>query len=460
MRHRYSVLLFPLHVFFDFVCLNVAFAGAYYIQFDTLIGLPQPPYQSLLIAFNVCWAVIISITQPYVFPRQLFKAGPLLGKLLYLTVLHAAVIALFWVFVQGVYFSRAHLLYTYLLFLVIGSSFRIGALLFLQEYRARGYNSRRFVIVGYGKLAQTIRDFYRVHPEMGFHFYGYFDWTDKADKEALKGDYHGLSEYIRKQNIDCVYCCLPYIDNAQLKKIVDDAELLDYQVKLLVDFRSFFTRGISIEYHDFLPVLNLTHEHFGGLRVAFFKRAFDVSFSLCVLALGLPIYSIIALVTKLSSPGPIFYKQNRVGKGGKLFTIYKFRSMYVDSDRLLQRHSIGDGDPRITGWGHFMRRSRLDELPQFLNVLLGDMSVVGPRPLAQYDVDMLMEEAPLEYYKLLSIKPGVTSIGQIKFGYAGNNKELVERMNFDIEYLEKISFSYDVWLIAQTLRVMMQGRGR
>ncbi|RZM21616.1 MAG: hypothetical protein EOO88_32360, partial [Pedobacter sp.] len=211
MRHRYSVLLFPLHVFFDFVCLNASFVGAYWLKFGEMDGVARLPYQSLWIAFNVVWATIILLTRPYIFPRQLFKAIPLLKKLIYLTALHAAVIALFWLFVRGVYFSRGQLAYTYILFLLTGGLFRLGGLLFLQEYRARGYNNRRFIVVGYGKLAKTITDFYKVHPEMGFRFHGYFDQPSSENVDLLKGSYDDLSAYIKQEEIDCVYCCMPYL---------------------------------------------------------------------------------------------------------------------------------------------------------------------------------------------------------------------------------------------------------
>lgn len=459
MRHRYSILLFPLHVFFDFVCLNASFAGAYWLRFDTFDAIAQPPYQSLWIAFNVCWAAIVAITQPYVFPRQLFKAGPLLSKLLYLTVLHAAVISLFWMFVQGTSFSRGQLLYTYLLFLMTGGLFRVGGLLFLQEYRARGYNSRRFIVVGYGKLAETITRFYDVHPEMGFRFQGYFDWPTPDKECQLTGSYTDIVAYVRREKIDCVYCCLPYIDNTQLKQLVDQSELLDIQVKLLVDFRGFLTKGASVEYHDFLPVLNLSTQELDNFRVAFFKRSFDIGFSLAVLILGSPIFGLMALITRFTSRGPVLYAQERIGHRGRPFTIYKFRSMYVDAEKMGPSLSKGLLDNRITPWGRFMRQTRLDELPQFVNVLRGDMSVVGPRPERQYFIDQITEIAP-EYTNLLKVKPGITSLGQIRFGYAASVDEMVQRLRYDLLYPERRSLMLDLWIILQTLRVMVQGRGR
>ncbi|MBO0930940.1 sugar transferase [Fibrella aquatilis] len=459
MKHRYSVLLFPLHVFFDFVCLNASFVGAYGWAFGNIDEIAQPPYQSLWIAFNVAWAAIILLTQPYVFPRQLFKAGPLMRKLLMLTSVHMAVIALFWMLFQNVFFSRTQLLITYLLFLITAGLFRLGGLLFLQEFRARGYNSRRFVVVGYGKLAQTITRFYDVHPEMGFRFQGYFDWSTPENAGQLAGDYTQLAAFVKREGIDCVYCCMPYIDNVQLKQIVDQSERLDFQIKLLVDFRGFLTKGASVEYHDFLPVLNLSTKDLDSFRVAFLKRSFDILFSAGVLVLGSPLYVLVGLITRFASKGPVLYEQERIGQHGKPFMIYKFRSMYVDAEKAGPSLSQGLLDNRITPWGRFMRQTRIDELPQFVNVLKGDMSVVGPRPERQFFIDKIVEIAP-EYTDLLKVKPGITSIGQIRFGYAATIEEMVQRLRFDLLYPKRRSLMLDLWIIAQTLRVMAQGRGR
>lgn len=189
------------------------------------------------------------------------------------------------------------------------------------------------------------------------------------------------------------------------------------------------------------------------------KRGFDVLFSLGVLILGLPIYLTLAVGTYLSATGPIFYTQERLGKNGKLFWLYKFRSMHVDAERGGPRLSSGLTDPRITPWGRFMRKFRLDELPQFYNVLLGDMSVVGHRPERPFYIDQLIVVAP-QYAQLLQLKPGITSIGQIAYGYASTVPELVNRLQYDLLYPQHQSFLIDLWLITQTIRVMLQGRGR
>ena len=187
-------------------------------------------------------------------------------------------------------------------------------------------------------------------------------------------------------------------------------------------------------------------------------RVFDVCFSLLVLLLGSPIFFIVAVITKLTSKGSVFFSQARTGRNGTRFMIHKFRSMCAGAS---QGHAAADdADDRITPWGRFMRKTRLDEIPQFYNVLKGEMSIVGPRPLADYDVQTLMEVAPDEFKQILVVKPGITSIGQVKFGYARTAFEMKKRLRYDLFYLKKISFFFDLWLIAYTIVDMVKGKGK
>ena len=189
-----------------------------------------------------------------------------------------------------------------------------------------------------------------------------------------------------------------------------------------------------------------------------FKRAFDICFALLVLVLGLPLYLMLMLITKLTSPGPIFYKQERIGINEKPFEIFKFRSMRVDAEQSGPQLAK-DNDPRITKWGQFMRKTRLDELPQFWNVLKGDMSVVGPRPERKFYIQQIIARAP-GYKTLLSIKPGITSIGQVYYGYAESVDEMCQRMLFDLRYLNEVNFQTDINIILKTVKVMFQGKGK
>ena len=188
------------------------------------------------------------------------------------------------------------------------------------------------------------------------------------------------------------------------------------------------------------------------------KRIFDICFSLFVIVLGLPVFMLLMIITKLSSKGPVFYKQQRIGINERPFNIYKFRSMRIDAEKFGPQLSK-DNDPRITQWGEIMRKTRLDELPQFWNVLRGDMSIVGPRPERQHFIKQIVAKAP-GYKMLLSIKPGITSIGQVNYGYAENVDQMCQRMLFDLRYLNEVNFMTDINIILQTVKVMVQGKGK
>jgi len=188
------------------------------------------------------------------------------------------------------------------------------------------------------------------------------------------------------------------------------------------------------------------------------KRVVDVGGAALFLLLGCWIYAFTAVMVKLSSPGPVFYRQERIGKNGHPFGIIKFRSMFVDAEKSGPALS-SDHDPRITPWGRFMRKVRLDELPQFWNVLRGDMSIVGPRPERQFFIDQIVKIAP-HYRHLHRVRPGLTSLGQVKYGYAETVAQMVERLKFDILYIENMSLAMDFRVLLYTLKIIMEGRGK
>jgi FlaA1/EpsC-like NDP-sugar epimerase len=236
MQYGRLSILQPLGILIDLFCLNLAFVGAYFIIYHQIEGCFSPPYLVLFWVFNITWALTLLALRPSIEPRMTFNFYKLTYNFLILLILHACLIAIFWVSIQAYYFSRLHLLLTYIILLFCGISIRALGVLILKQLRTIGYNLRKYIIVGYGELSPSIVKFYHKHPEMGYQFFGYFDEKHNTEENEIKGDFQVLRKFIVENEIDYIYCCLPYIDNKKLQEIIDHSEKHRSQVKLLLDF--------------------------------------------------------------------------------------------------------------------------------------------------------------------------------------------------------------------------------
>lgn len=399
--------------------------------------------------------IIISFFSKFYNVYRFTTPVEILSKIAKQSVIFILLVIAFFPFNKNYIFSGSAIAYySITLFSII---ILIKSLLFyyLKKYRiVTGNNYRNAIIIGYTQEALDLKRIFDDRPDYGYRFKGFF--SDKKVNDKITGKLSDVKSFSKSNKIDEIYCSLNEISNEKLKELVEFGDDNNILVKFIPDSKAIFSKNLKIDYYELFPVLSLQKTALHDPLIKNFKRIFDFIFSLLVVIFILSwLTPLLAFLIKLESRGPVFFRQSRPGLDEQEFLCYKFRSMQVN---VTTEKEASRNDPRVTRIGRFIRKTSIDELPQFFNVLLGDMSVVGPRPhlwSQNRNYGNRIKKYMVRHY----VKPGITGLAQVKGcrGEIETDEDMINRIKYDVYYIENWSLLMDVKIIIQTVVNIFKG---
>lgn len=445
-----------LHVLLDAVIIVIAYVAAWYFRFKSgffalsswYISLTQ--YMKYLVLIVPAYLALYYLFQLYTSKRvqgrrleawHIFQAN-IIGLLVFILYLYLAKLT---------DYSRKMLFVFFCFNVVFEVVFRNLLRYILRKYRKRGYNQKHVLLVGYSQAAEGYIDRVLSHPEWGYNIRGILDdnRTRGTEYQGIKilGTTENLSVILPENKLDEIVITLSLAEYHKLARIVGMCEKSGVHTKFIPDYNNVIPTRPYTEDILGMPVINIRHVPLSNAFNAFLKRCVDIFGALVAIILFSPVMLVTAIIIKMTSPGPLIFKQERIGKHNHPFYMYKFRSMVVQEEKAEKQGWTTKNDPRVTPVGKFIRKTSIDELPQLFNILVGDMSLVGPRPERPQFVEKFKEEIP-RYMIKHQVRPGLTGWAQVN-GYRGDTS-IQKRIEYDLYYIENWTMGFDFKIIFLT----------